>query len=185
MKGKLIVISGPSGVGKGTICQRLVEKPNVALSISATTRKPRDNEIDGVHYFFKTNEEFDEMIAKDELLEWAEYNGNKYGTPKSAVQSQLDKGINVILEIEVDGGKQIKEKFEDAVLVFINPPDIEELKSRLVRRATESEQEIAERLKRAQYESKKAENYDYLVINDNLENAISKIYCIIQGENNA
>ena len=136
-KGTLIIISGPSGSGKGTVVERLIDSMAYSLSISATTRRPRDYEKEGVHYFFKSDDEFKNMIENDELLEWAEFCGNYYGTPKEYVMGRLNEGKNVILEIEVLGASQVKEIFPEAVTVFLIPPDKEELKKRLIGRGTD------------------------------------------------
>lgn len=182
-EGLLIVVSGFSGAGKGTAMKRLIEKyGQYALSISATTRKPRDGEVDGREYFFKTVEEFEKMIADDELIEYAKYVNNYYGTPKKYVEEQLKSGKNVILEIEIQGALKIKEKFPDAVLMFIVPPSAEVLKNRLIGRGTESMDVIEARLKRATEEAEGVENYDYVVVNDELEECVDSINEIIMSE---
>ena len=182
-RGKLVVISGPSGVGKGTICKKVVARcPDVALSISVTTRAKRGREVDGRHYFFRTDEQFDELIASDGLLEWAEYNGRRYGTPRREVEEAIAAGKTVILEIEVEGGMQVKEKHSETVMMFIAPPSMVELRRRLVRRGTETREQIARRLKRAEYEAKIAESYDYVVVNDRLHRAVNEVIKIIKEE---
>lgn len=182
-EGLLIVVSGFSGAGKGTAMKRLIEKyGQYALSISATTRKPREGEADGREYFFKTVEEFEKMIADDELIEYARYVNNYYGTPKKYVEEQLKSGKNVILEIEIQGALKIKEKFPDAVLMFIVPPSAEALKNRLIGRGTESMDVIEARLKRASEEAEGVENYDYVVVNDELEECVDSINEIIMSE---
>lgn len=183
-KGKLVVISGFSGAGKGTLMKALMKEygDSYALSVSATTRNPRPGEMDGVDYFFVTRDKFEQMIAEDALIEYAQYVGNYYGTPKEYVQQQLDLGKNVILEIEIQGALKIKEKFPDTVLMFVTAPDANELKNRLVGRGTEPPEVIAARLSRACEESMGMEKYDYLVINDTIENGISLIDRLICDE---
>lgn len=183
-KGKLVVISGFSGAGKGTLMKALMKEygDSYALSVSATTRNPRPGEMDGVDYFFVTRDKFEQMIAEDALIEYAQYVGNYYGTPKEYVQQQLDLGKNVILEIEIQGALKIKEKFPDTVLMFVTAPDANELKNRLVERGTETPEVIAARLSRACEESRGMEKYDYLVINDTIENGISLIDRLICDE---
>ena len=183
-KGKLVVISGFSGAGKGTLMKALMKEygDSYALSVSATTRNPRPGEMDGVDYFFVTRDKFEQMIAEDALIEYAQYVGNYYGTPKEYVQQQLDLGKNVILEIEIQGALKIKEKFPDTVLMFVTAPDANELKNRLVGRGTETPEVIAARLSRAWEESMGMEKYDYLVINDTIENGISLIDRLICDE---
>ena len=183
-KGKLVVISGFSGAGKGTLMKALMKEygDSYALSVSATTRNPRPGEMDGVDYFFVTKDKFEQMIAEDALIEYAQYVGNYYGTPKEYVQQQLDLGKNVILEIEIQGALKIKEKFPDTVLMFVTAPDANELKNRLVGRGTETPEVIAARLSRACEESMGMEKYDYLVINDTIENGISLIDRLICDE---
>ena len=183
-KGKLVVISGFSGAGKGTLMKALMKEygDSYALSVSATTRNPRPGEMDGVDYFFVTKDKFEQMIAEDALIEYAQYVGNYYGTPKEYVQQQLDLGKNVILEIEIQGALKIKEKFPDTVLMFVTAPNANELKNRLVGRGTETPEVIAARLSRACEESMGMEKYDYLVINDTIENGISLIDRLIWDE---
>ena len=183
-KGKLVVISGFSGAGKGTLMKALMKEygDSYALSVSATTRNPRPGEMDGVDYFFVTKDKFEQMIAEDALIEYAQYVGNYYGTPKEYVQQQLDLGKNVILEIEIQGALKIKEKFPDTVLMFVTAPNANELKNRLVGRGTETPEVIAARLSRACEESMGMEKYDYLVINDPIENGISLIDRLICDE---
>ncbi|MBR2471249.1 MAG: guanylate kinase [Clostridia bacterium] len=164
--GVLIVLSGPAGVGKGTICSNIVEKDeNIFLSVSATTRAPRGAERDGIEYFFKSKDEFESMIERDELLEYASFCDNYYGTPKKTVMDRINSGEDVILEIEVQGAFQVKEKFPEAVLVFILPPSFEELKNRLVGRGTETPDVVEKRLTRAEDELKLAADYDYIIVN--------------------
>ena len=182
-KGILIVVSGFSGAGKGTIMKALLERyDNYALSISATTRNPRPGEEEGKAYFFKTTEEFEKMIAKEELIEYARYVDNYYGTPRAYVEEQLDAGKDVILEIEIQGALKVKEKYPDTLLMFVTPPSAQVLKDRLVGRGTETAEVIDSRMKRAVEESQGVEKYDYLVINDDLERCAKEMHSIIQGE---
>lgn len=183
-KGILTVVSGFSGAGKGTIMKELMKKyeGQYALSISATTRAPRSGETDGVEYFFKTVEEFEAMIAAEDLIEYARYVGNYYGTPKSYVKEQLEAGKDVILEIEIQGALKVKERFPDTLLLFVTPPSADELKNRLVGRGTESMDVIESRLARALEEAEGIEEYDYLVVNDVLEECVEEVHEIIQNE---
>ena len=179
--GVLSVISGFSGVGKGTIVKKLVEKEGYALSISATSRAPRQGEVHGREYFFLTREEFHSMIENDGLIEWAEYVNNFYGTPREYVEERLAGGEDVILEIEPQGALKVKAQYPEAVLIFIVPPNAKELENRLVGRGTEEVETINKRLKRAAEETSFIENYEYIVINDDLEDAVSDIHHIIQA----
>ena len=184
-KGILIVVSGFSGAGKGTLMKRLLESyDNYALSISATTRSPRQGETHGVEYFFKSVDEFEKMIAQDELIEYAKYVNNYYGTPKDYVMDQLEAGKDVILEIEIQGALKVKEKYPDTLLLFVTPPSAEELKARLVGRGTETMDVIESRMKRAAEESEGVEAYDYLIINDDLEACVKEMHHVIQSEHN-
>ena len=182
--GILTVVSGFSGSGKGTIMKRLLEKypENYALSISATTRDPRPGEMDGREYFFRTVDCFEKMIENDELLEYARYVNNYYGTPKAYVQEQLAKGKDVILEIEIQGALKIKEKYPDTVLLFVTPPSFSELERRLVGRGTESPEVVRERLCRAGEECEGVEAYDYLIVNDELEACVEQVHSILRDE---
>ena len=181
-QGTLVVLSGFAGTGKGTIMKELLAKhDSYALSISATTRNPRPGEVDGREYFFKTKEEFEALIEAGEFLEHACYVGNYYGTPKQYVQEQLAEGKDVILEIEIQGALSIKEQFPDALLLFVAPPSADILKERLVGRGTETEEVIEQRLARAVEESKGIENYDYLVVNDNLDECVETVHQMIQS----
>lgn len=181
-QGALVVVSGFSGAGKGTLMKALLTKyDNYALSISATTRAPREGESDGREYFFKTREEFEQMIEKDELVEYAQYVGNYYGTPKDYVFSNLQSGKDVLLEIEIQGALKIKEKFPEAVLIFITPPSAEELRERLVSRGTESLEKIEARLKRAGEEAQGIEQYDYLLVNDTIDRCVEEMHRLIQA----
>ena len=183
-KGILIVVSGFSGAGKGTLMKELMRKypENYALSISATTRGPRDGEVDGREYFFLSREKFEKMIAKDELIEYARYVKNYYGTPKEYVRKQLDAGKDVILEIEIQGALKVKEEFPDTLLLFVTPPSAGELKKRLVGRGTETMDVIESRMNRACEEAEGMDYYDYLVVNDDLNMCVEEMHMIIQGE---
>lgn len=181
-KGLLVVISGFSGVGKGTLMKELISKyNNYALSVSATTRAPREGEENGREYYFKSKEEFEEMIKNDRLLEYASYVGNYYGTPKMYVEDMMENGKDVILEIEVQGAKKIKEKVPDAVTVFVVPPSAEELKNRLIGRGTETKEVIEARLARAYEESFAMEDYDYILVNDDLSESVQSMHSLIQS----
>lgn len=182
-RGILIVVSGFSGAGKGTVMRALLEKyDNYALSISATTRNPREGEADGREYFFKTTEEFEKMIAQDELIEYARYVNHYYGTPRSYVEEQLENGKDVILEIEIQGALKVKEKFPDTLLVFITPPSAKELRRRLIGRGTESMEVIEQRLARAKEEAEGIDDYDCLIVNDDLESCVDELHSVIQNE---
>lgn len=182
-KGNLVIISGFSGAGKGTVVKGLMARYDCyALSVSATTRAPREGEVNGREYFFKTREEFEEMIRQDALYEYAQYVSNYYGTPKAYVQEQLDAGKDVILEIEVQGALKVKEKNPKALLLFVTPPSGEELKKRLQGRGTETEEVINERMRRAADESELMDRYEYLVINDQLEKCVEEVHQLIQRE---
>lgn len=178
-KGFLIVISGFSGAGKGTVVKRLVEKYGYSLSISATTRAPREGEEDGREYYFKTEAEFQNLIDYNGFIEWAQYVDNYYGTPRKFVEKEMAAGRDVILEIEVQGAMNVKQQYPDSLLIFVSAPDVESLKSRLVKRGTESEAVIAKRLKRASDEADDMKEYDYIVINDEIENCVDTIHSII------
>lgn len=180
-KGNLIVISGPSGVGKGTVCQHLLAAcPDLKLSVSATTRKPRSVDQEGVTYYFKTKDEFEAMIRQGAFLEWAMYNDNYYGTPLAPVQEKLDAGLNVLLEIDVQGALHVKENFPKGIYIFIAPPDRETLRLRLTDRGTETDEEISRRIAAAEDELAQQNKYDYVVINDVLDDAVQSIKDIIQ-----
>lgn len=182
-QGILIVISGFSGAGKGTLVKELRKRyDNYALSVSATTRKPRTGEVNGREYFFKTKEEFLSMIQTDDLIEYADYVEHYYGTPKSYVKEQMRQGNDVILEIEIQGALKIKEKFPKALLLFVTPPSIKELQYRLTGRGTEDMEAIQCRLRRAKEEAKGIEQYDYLIVNDDLDACVARIHTIIQSE---
>ncbi len=183
-KGLLIAVSGFSGAGKGTLMKKLMDEcpDDFALSISATTRQPREGEKEGVEYFFKTKEEFEEMIDAGELIEHAVYVGNYYGTPKKFVDEQRESGKDVLLEIEVQGVLQVKEKFPDTVTVFVTPPTISELRKRLTGRGTEDAETIEKRIERAAEEVRYAYDYDYLLINDDIDKAIADLRDIVSAE---
>ena len=183
-KGVLAVVSGFSGAGKGTLMKALLSgyADQYALSISATTRGPREGEVDGREYFFKTREQFEQMIERDELIEHACYVGNYYGTPKSYVMEQLEAGKNVILEIEIQGALKVKEKFPDTLLLFVTPPSAAELEHRLRGRGTETEEVIKNRLKRAVEEAEYMDRYDYILVNDDLETCVKEMHELIQAQ---
>lgn len=181
-RGLLVVVSGFSGAGKGTLMKKLMEAyDNYALSVSMTTRKPRLGETEGKEYFFVTEENFLKEVSAEGLIEYAQYCGNYYGTPRAYVEKQLDAGKDVILEIEIQGALKIKEKFPDALLLFVMPPNVAELKKRLTGRGTESEEVIHKRLLRAGEESEGIENYDYIVINDKLETCVKELHSIVNA----
>jgi len=182
-KGFLLVISGPSGSGKGTVCKKLLEKnEDLIFSISATTRKPRVGEIDGVNYFFIDKNKFNKMVDNEEFLEYANVHNNHYGTPKKFVLSEIEKGNIVILEIDVQGALQIKKSYPEGVFVFLLPPSMKELKNRIVKRGTETEKDINIRFKNAFEELKFLNEYDYFVVNDKVLDAVEKIETIIEAE---
>ena len=181
-KGLIVVVSGFSGAGKGTLIKRLVEQHDCySLSVSATTRAPRPHEEDGVHYFFLTDEAFEKLVKEDGLIEYAGYCQHYYGTPRAFVEEKLKEGIDVILEIEIQGALQIKKKFPEALLLFVMPPTVEELKNRLVKRATESEEIIHERLLRAKEEAKGIEHYDFILINDDIDETVKHMHRVINS----
>ena len=184
VRGNLIVISGPSGCGKGTICTELLKNnPELFLSISMTTREPRDGEINGVNYYFVTKDEFLDKIDDGDMLEYAVvYNGNYYGTPKDQVEKKLEQGIDVILEIEIEGAAKVNETMPEGIFIFIMPPSMRELKRRLIKRNTETKEQIIERFKRAYREINEVSKYNYIVINDEVKNAVSKVESIIKAE---
>lgn len=181
-KGLLIVLSGPSGSGKGTINQVIAEDPNIFISVSATTRCPREGEEHGRHYYFISRGEFEDRLANNGMLEYNEYCGNYYGTPKKEVQERLENGNDVILEIDVNGALNVMKRVEDVVSIFIMPPSLAVLEERLRGRGTESEEVIRQRMNEALTELKKAVEYDYIVVNDNLDDAISEVKAILTAE---
>lgn len=182
-QGILAVVSGFSGAGKGTLMKALLERyDNYALSISATTRKPREGEVHGREYFFLTVDEFEELIAKDQLIEHARYVSNYYGTPRSYVEEKMAEGKDVILEIEIQGALKVKEKFPETLLVFVVPPSAEDLKKRLIGRGTETMDVIEQRLKRATEEAEEMDSYDYILVNDDLDKAVEALHNLIQSQ---
>ena len=182
MKGNLLIISGPSGSGKGYIASKLIENyNNYSLSISATTRDIRPGEVDGVNYFFKTKDEFKKMIENGELLEYAEFVGNFYGTPKQFVLDKINNGQNVLLEIEMQGALKVKEIFPDSLLIFIAIPSLEELKYRLKNRGRETDEDIEKRIKQAKIDISYADKYDYVVMNDDIKKVLEDFNDIING----
>jgi guanylate kinase len=183
-KGLLIVLSGPSGVGKGTVRKAIFSQPDTEFeySISMTTRSPREGEVNGVDYFFKSREEFEELIDQDKLLEYAEFVGNYYGTPVDYVRQTLDSGKDVFLEIEVKGARQVREKFPEGLFIFLMPPSLGELKNRIVTRGTESDDLITNRLLSAREEIEMMDLYDYIVENDQVDLASERIMAIIKAE---
>jgi guanylate kinase len=181
-EGLLLIISGPSGSGKGTVVKKLIPSDDFALSISMTTRAPRVGEVDGVDYIFCTESEFAEIREGNGFLEHATFSGNFYGTPVSYVKEQIAGGKTVVLEIEVVGALQVKEKYPDAVLIFLMPPTFDELRSRLLERGTESDDEIERRTRRARDEMEELQKYDYLVINDDIDEALDDIRKIVRAE---
>lgn len=185
-RGILVVVSGFSGAGKGTLMKRLMEKyDNYALSVSATTRDPRPGEEHGREYFFHTKKEFEELILEDALIEYAQYVDNYYGTPKAYVEKQLNMGKDVILEIEIQGALKVKKKMPNTLLLFVTPPNAEELKHRLINRGTESLEVIESRLSRASEEAKGMSEYDYILINDVIEECVDNMHSIIQSQHDA
>lgn len=181
-RGLLIVISGPSGAGKGTICKALLERNDYWISVSATTRKPRQGEIEGINYCFVDREEFQKKIELEDFLEYAEVYGNFYGTPKSKVEEMLDKGIDVILEIDIQGALRVKEKVSEGVFIFILPPSMEELKQRIINRGSETQESLMTRFKSAYQEINYISKYNYAVVNDKVNDAVKKIESILVAE---
>lgn len=181
-KGLFIVISGPSGVGKGTIVKEIIKKYNAYYSISMTTREKRINEENGVNYYFVTKQEFEEKIKNNDFIEYATYNNNYYGTPKSKIETNINNNIDVIAEIEVKGAEKIKELYKDCILIYILPPSLNELELRLKNRNTEDAITIQNRINIAKEEIKQINIYDYFVINDTIEEAVNKVVNIIEAE---
>lgn len=174
--GRLIVLSGPSGVGKGTLLAAFLERhPQTKVSVSATTRAPRPGEEEGVHYYYLTSEQFEEKIASEGMLEWARYNNNYYGTPREPVERALAEGRDVVLEIEVQGGLQVKRSFPQAAMIFVMPPSFETLRTRLSGRGTEDGETVRRRLHAAMEEMEHAKEYDFLIVNDRLEDAVNEL----------
>ena len=178
-KGNLIVISGFSGAGKGTVVKKLVEKYGYSLSVSATTRAPREGEVDGREYYFKSVPDFQQLIDYNGFIEWAQYVDNYYGTPRKFVEQEMEEGRDVILEIEVQGAMNVKRQYPDAILIFVAAPSAEELKNRLAGRGTETQEVIDKRMKRAAVEAEDIEEYDYIVINDDLDECVQRVHSII------
>ncbi|SHJ57986.1 guanylate kinase [Tepidibacter formicigenes] len=184
-EGILIVVSGPSGAGKGTICKELLNRnKDIKISVSATTRKPREGEIHGVNYYFITKETFEDMINKDEFLEYAKVYDNFYGTPKKEVFETLSKGKDVLLEIDIQGAMSVKKEYPNGVFIFILPPSLDELKNRIVKRGTETEEDIKKRFGSALSEIEKIDNYDYFIINEDVEKSAYELQNIINAEKN-
>ena len=183
-RGNLFIVSGPSGTGKGTICNELLKYDDIFLSVSVTTRDRRNDEIDGVTYFYDTVDGFKKRIDNGMMLEWAQYGDNYYGTPRDVVEEKLAAGINVILEIEVQGALKVKAQMPEAVMIFVVPPSMEELYSRLVNRGREEKSEIAKRIEIANGELSKASVYNYIVINDKLEESVNEVRRIIDERKN-
>ncbi|MFZ5755080.1 MAG: guanylate kinase [Bacillota bacterium] len=182
-KGLLIVISGPSGVGKGTICRELFNKyDDIIYSVSTTTRKPRPGEVEGKHYFFTTEEEFQKLIAQDAFLEWAQVYGNYYGTPRQYVEEILQAGKDCILEIDIQGALQVKQKMPEGIFIFVVPPSLQELIRRITCRGTEDPSEIEKRMSQVSEEMSHLQDYDYIVVNDEVPSAVEQVRAIIVAE---
>lgn len=181
-RGRLIVLSGPSGVGKGTVLARyLAGRERIKVSVSATTRAPRAGETDGVHYYYLTREQFEEKISSGGMLEWAQYNNQYYGTPRAPVEEALREGVDVMLEIEVQGGLQVKRAFPDAAMIFILPPSFQVLRQRLVGRGTEDGQSVEKRLRAAVEELRRAQEYDFLLVNDRIEDTVRELEAAVEA----
>lgn len=182
-QGLLIVLSGPSGTGKGTVCDLLKKDESVFVSVSMTSRDMRSGEAEGITYYYVTPEKFEERINGGKMLEWAKYNNNYYGTPREPVEKMLAEGKNVLLEIEVNGALQVKQNFPEAVLIFVIPPSMEILKDRLTSRGRESAEEIEKRIETAKWEMSKANEYNYIVVNDDLLTCVNEVFGILHAEN--
>jgi len=181
--GKLFIISGPSGAGKSTILNHVLQNiPEIYFSVSATTRNPRPGETHGEHYHFLSQEDFDRLAAEDGFLEYARYVGNSYGTPSAPIREKLEAGIDVLLDIEVQGAGQVKEKMPEAIAIFLSPPSLEILEARLRARGTDTEEKIKHRLETAEVEMRRKEQYDHVVINDTIEKAVEKVKTIIKSK---
>ena len=180
--GKLFVVSGPSGVGKGTVCKLLLERTDMAFSVSMTNRAPREGEVDGVDYYYVTDEEFDRAIEEGDLLEHVEIYGNKYGTPRGKTLEKLEAGENILLDIETIGAANVKKMYPEAVLIFLMPPSIEALRERILGRKSETEESLKIRLDGAMNEISKADSYDYRVVNDDLDKCVEEIIEIYNNE---
>ena len=181
-RGILFVMSGPSGTGKGTICEELLKRESIFLSVSSTTREIRKGETDGVTYNYTTVEDFEDMIQNGEMLEYATYNGNYYGTPRKTVEKMLDEGTNVLLEIEPQGALKVKSLFEDANLIFVVPPSMAELKKRLTERGRETEEQIIQRMAAAKWEFEQSSKYNYILVNDDLEKCVNEVCDILHDK---
>jgi len=180
--GKLFIISGPSGTGKGTICKRLIDETDVEISVSMTTRHPREGEVDGKSYYFTSKEEFQQAIENDGFLEWAEVYGNYYGTPKAKVEEKLAAGIDVLLEIDIQGALNVKEAYPNGIFIFILPPSMAELRKRITGRGTDSEESINLRLSQTLKEVSYIDKYDYCVVNGELDEAVARVKSIVIAE---
>ena len=184
--GKLFIISGPSGAGKSTILNHVLQNiPEVYFSVSATTRKPRPGETHGEHYHFLSQEDFDLLAEEDGFLEYARYVGNSYGTPSAPIREKLEAGIDVLLDIEVQGAGQVKDKMPEAIAIFLSPPSLEVLETRLRARGTDTEEKIKHRLETAKAELEQVERYDYLVVNDTIEQAVKEVETIVKSKGGA
>ncbi|MDB5085539.1 MAG: guanylate kinase [Bacilli bacterium] len=182
-RGLLIIVSGPSGAGKGTVCKRLAElMPDLWISVSCTTRSAREGEIPGVTYFFKTHAEFEQMMKRGDLLEWAQVYSNYYGTPRGPIEERLEQGYNVVLEIEMQGAAQVKQQFPQGVFIFLIPPSLDELKRRLIGRGSETQATFNERFGSVEQELARMSEYDYVVVNDTVEAAVERMMAIITAE---
>ncbi|MFZ5987108.1 MAG: guanylate kinase [Bacillota bacterium] len=182
-EGLLVIVSGPSGAGKGTLLNLIKEREkNISFSVSATTREPRKGEAEGVNYFFKSHDEFKSMIENDELVEWVKYCDNYYGTPRKYIEDTIKSGLDCLLEIEVEGASNIMKRYPDCVSLFILPPSFEELKRRIEKRGTEEADVIKKRLDKARNEIAYAQRYDYVIINDKIEDSVNSLRCILQAE---